>query len=70
MEQLQNRCHNRDMSLGSVSQAARRLGVSAGTVRLWADRGVLPTIRVDNNRARVFHLRDLERLAEQQAGSR
>jgi excisionase family DNA binding protein len=48
----------------SVSDAARRLGVSADSVRRLADCGSLPCLRL-SNRERVFTLDVIERAARE-----
>jgi DNA-binding transcriptional MerR regulator len=46
----------------STSHAARVIGISAATVRLWADRGLLPAQRLADG-TRVFELDVVERIA-------
>lgn len=46
----------------TVSQAASRLGVHYQTLRVWADTGRLPCVRVGGKRR--FDLADVEALAE------
>lgn len=45
----------------TVSEAARELEVSAQTVREWADKGKLPTIRTSSGQ-RIFQRVDVERV--------
>ena len=48
----------------SVSEAARRLKVSAQTVRDWADRGKLPAMRTAGGQ-RIFQRDDIERARQE-----
>jgi excisionase family DNA binding protein len=49
------------MALLTVSDAARRIGVASGTVRLWADTGKLKSIRTLSG-LRLFQDTDVEAL--------
>lgn len=46
-----------------VSEAARRLGVHHNTMRKWADRGVIPAIRLPSGHRR-FDIEELERFRQ------
>ncbi len=47
----------------TISEAARVLGVSAQTVRVWADSGKLPTTRTEAGSMRLFQRNDVESYA-------
>ena len=49
----------------TLQEAARRLGAHPGTVRRWADTGILPHIRTPGNHRR-FALSDIEHLLHEQ----
>ena len=51
------------------STAAKIIDCSESTVRLWADHGVLPNVRLPWG-IRLFELADVERLAAQRAERR
>jgi excisionase family DNA binding protein len=53
----------------SVSEAARRLKVSAQTVRDWADRGKLPVMRTAGGQ-RIFQRDDIERARQERQAER
>ena len=48
-----------------VKQAAKRLGVSANTIRAWAANGKLQEYRHPVNNYRLFRKQDVEALLEQ-----
>ncbi len=48
-------------TLLTVSQAAKRLGVSPGTVRAYADKGAIPVIKLPSGHRR-FRPEDVQRL--------
>lgn len=48
----------------TVSEAARHLGVSEGSVRAWERQGKLPAVKSERG-TRFFRQEDLDRLAEQ-----
>lgn len=50
----------------TTSVAARQLGVAEGTVRLMAQRGELPALRLSSG-MRVFRREDLERVRNERA---
>jgi excisionase family DNA binding protein len=54
-------------NLLTVSDAARSLGVSEGTIRAWADNGRLACVRTIGNGSRLFHQKDIDRAAAQMA---
>ena len=54
----------RENALLTVSQAARRLGVSPNTIRAWADRGAIPVVRLPSGHRR-FEARAVDGLREQ-----
>ena len=45
----------------SIGEAAERLGVSVGTLRSWADKGLVKTIRLPSGYRRFLH-EDIEEL--------
>ena len=47
----------------TISQAAGRLGVHANTLRSWADRGLVPMVKLPSGYRR-FRPADIERVAE------
>jgi excisionase family DNA binding protein len=53
----------------TVSEAARRVGVSEGTIRKLADEGKLPATRSERG-TRFFHREDLDKLQEQRGRER
>ena len=45
----------------TTAEVADRLGVSAGTVRSYADRGFLPAVRLTSRSPRRFRCEDVDR---------
>jgi excisionase family DNA binding protein len=48
----------------TTAEAARRLGIAPRTVRTFADRGDLPSIRLTPRSPRKFRAEDIEQLLE------
>lgn len=48
-------------TLLTISEAAKRLGVSPGTVRIYADKGTIPVIKLPSGHRR-FRPEDVQRL--------
>ena len=46
----------------TVHEVAKRLGISAGTVRVWTEKGVLKTVRHPVNKYRLYRKVDVERV--------
>jgi excisionase family DNA binding protein len=53
-----------DEKLLTVSQAARKLGVSANTLRRWTSRGLVPHLRTSGGQRR-FSQEQIEAIIEQ-----
>lgn len=53
----------------SVSEVARKLGVSSQTVRDWADHGKLPAMRTCGGQ-RIFLERDVEQVRQERRTAR
>jgi len=56
-----------DIVLLTVSEAGRRIGLSASRVRKLADAGALRSVRIGERRARFFTPEAIERLIEMRA---
>lgn len=53
-----------EQRLLTISEAARRLGIHQKTLRIWADRGLVPHIKLPSGHRR-FTLVDIERLRQE-----
>ena len=53
-----------DPQLLSISVAAKRLGISQGTLRVYADKGIIPVIMLPGGHRR-FKPEDVQRLREE-----
>lgn len=52
-----------------TSEAARIIGVTPETIRIWADSGRLPAAKTTNG-VRLFDRADVERVARERSGRR